>query len=525
VPKCKIIAGHCLDTLRSLPKESVQVCVTSPPYFGLRNYGTNPQVWGGVAGCDHSWGEEQPGQRQRWGDPETLSEKQKSNKGAADNVAALERKAGRFCQKCGAWFGELGGESDPLLYIAHLVDVFREVRRVLRPDGVLFLNLGDSMCSNGGSHTTHGKNTALKGTKVHIQNETRGPAPNGCFKAKDRMLIPHRTAIALQEDGWYVRMDVVWRKITGMPSSVQDNVSPIHEYIFILTRQERYFWDRYAVLQPYASSTEAEKRRTYTGRSQKDYDGNGVQDTHEVGKRIVASLEENDGANLKSVWYFGTPNFLASKYGVTDAEHFASYPPELPTICILAATSEYGACKNCGAPYKRLVEQESVSTRNPQSKKYAQIDGNENGTVHRDVESLAHRSIAVNHYHGWQKTCKCETSLVRPCVCLDPFGGTGTTGAVAVRLGRDAILCELGDGSVRIAQARVKSEAGLFNPDPLGEVGSDVSESGFLNTEEPVQEASTPADGASPTPTLIPAPKAAAKRRLGATPSLFGDEG
>jgi len=246
-----IHVGDCLHTLRTMPDASVQCCVTSPPYWGLRDYGHD---------------------------------------------------------------GQIGLESTPESYVARMVDVFREVRRVLRDDGTLWLNLGDS----------YGDSKQLVG-------------------------IPWRVAFALQADGWYLRQDIIWHKPNPMPESVRDRCTKAHEYVFLLAKNERYYYDAKEV---------AEKAQGPSGNyfGSKKQDGTFRQD---VGRSCST---EWDVRNRRSVWTITTKPFSGA--------HFAVMPPDLADLCIRAGCPEGG-------------------------------------------------------------------------VVLDPFGGAGTVGLVADRLGRDAVLCEL----------------------------------------------------------------------------------
>lgn len=277
-PTATIREGHVLDLLRDTPDESVQLVATSIPYYRQRCYGTVPQTWGGRRDCEHVWTDELPGERARWGNVETLSEKQKSNGGSRQNVGAIERGSGRFCERCDAWTGELGQEPTPALFVEHVVLIFREVRRVLRSDGVCFLNVGDKYAHEGGSGK-QGASTQRTGRRNAVTQEHAACRflPPG-VPSGNLLLIPERLGIALCDDGWIVRQRVTWWKGNGMCESVENRPSTTDERIWMLTKTSRYFWDRYAVLQPYALSTLPQKGASYRGNGQKAYGVNGVQD-------------------------------------------------------------------------------------------------------------------------------------------------------------------------------------------------------------------------------------------------------
>jgi len=238
-----IYCGDVLEVLRQLPDASVQCCVTSPPYWGLRDYGIEPSVWGDAT-CAHEWGDEQT-VNLRGGEESPGSE---SLTGGQREGRIKSRSAGQWCQFCGAWRGCLGNEPTPDLFVAHLVEVFREVRRVLREDGTLWLNIGDSYARDPGKGEKHrGKVREWMGPNP---NRLAGPDIADGLKPKDLVGVPWMLAFALRADGWWLRSDIIWHKPNGMPSSVKDRPSLTHEYVFLLTKAERYYYDGEAVKEP-----------------------------------------------------------------------------------------------------------------------------------------------------------------------------------------------------------------------------------------------------------------------------------
>lgn len=337
-----VLTGSALSRLRELDSNSVQCIVTSPPYYGLRSYNA---------------GDEEIGQEP------TLQE-----------------------------------------FLSNLVEVFRECRRVLRKDGVCWVNMGDSYAASSG--TGGGNNKANNGS-FHGGSYRIVPG----FKAKDRMMVPARLAIALQDDGWWLRDEIVWHKPNPMPSSVQDRTTPAHEMIYLLTKSAKYYYDSAAIRQ---DSITCDMRKPYAP-GQVDNRGNG----HDRGGgslRVTASqafggpnsgfrkkhcpnnsqpsekptdgqYEPIVGANCRSVWTFSTQGYPEA--------HFATYPEELPKRCILAGSREGD-------------------------------------------------------------------------VVLDPFGGSGTTGAVAKQLGRKFVLIELNPEYVGLIEKRLASVTpSLFAEAPL----------------------------------------------------------
>ena len=284
VRRWEILQGDVRETLRTLEAGSVQTCVTSPPYFGLRDYGVD---------------------------------------------------------------GQIGLEPTPAEYVEQMVAVFREVRRVLRDDGTLWLNLGDSYAGAGPSGASYqskttkereGKNTdgAFRISKTlaarGLTYAEKKPIPPPGLKPKDLIGIPWRVAFALQQDGWYLRQDIIWHKPNPMPESVRDRCTKAHEYVFLLSKSERYYWDAEAMQEPAAGGTSrgngqklAERAIARTG---------GVINGGTAKSTLGTSADET--RNRRSVWAVATRPYKGA--------HFATFPPALIEPCILA-----------GAPFGGLV--------------------------------------------------------------------------------------------------------------------------------------------------------------------------
>ena len=312
--KVDIHQGDVLQVLRSLPAESIHCCITSPPYWGLRSYGTPPQIWGGDEECEHEWGNEVEKKRGAGGEREYSS-----SDGSVGRGPAVKLPSSSFCCLCGAWRGDLGLEPTIELFVEHLVTVFREVRRVLRADGTLWLNLGDSYAndgkwggSSGGKHVA-----ALHGnTGIGRQKVTSG------LKPKDLCMIPARVALALQADGWWLRSDIIWAKKSPMPESCTDRPTSAYEHIFLLTKSPRYFYDAEAVREKAVGqnhhdltgcSYQAPGQTKQTGSR-----GHGFQGRQGGSERVgpqsggVGSEEwtpNPGGRNLRNVWLLGPEPF------------------------------------------------------------------------------------------------------------------------------------------------------------------------------------------------------------------------
>lgn len=296
-----VMVGDCLASLATLPDRSINCCVTSPPYYGLRDYGVD---------------------------------------------------------------GQIGLEDSPDAYVARLVEVFREVRRTLTDDGTLWLNIGDSYNAHPGQRKTTdaagNKQKSLRGSTAAPSRSVDG------LKPKDLIGIPWLLAFALRADGWYLRQDIIWHKPNPMPESVTDRCTKAHEYLFLLSKSDRYFYDhesvKEAAVRGYAGST------FNTGKTAE----------HQLNRSSDKELTEDGKRNRRSVWTVTPKPYKGA--------HFAVYPPELIEPCVLA-----------GCP--------------------------EGGTI------------------------------------LDPFGGSGTTGGVALKHGRNAVLCELNADYAALMPARIESIA------------------------------------------------------------------
>ena len=378
----RILTGDCRTTLASLDAESVQMCVTSPPYFGLRDY-------------SHT--------------------------------------------------GQIGLEPTPDAYVAELVAVFREVRRVLRDDGVLWLNLGDSYAAMRDSKATpdtlrgDSDGTAVAGAS------NRNPANlrTAGLKHKDLCGIPWRVAFALQADGWYLRSDIIWHKPNPMPESVTDRPTKSHEYLFLLAKSERYYYDADAIAEP-ATCRDA---RMVDGFVPKSDNGKWAGDAQSTDKRSPRTKSGNEYVyngtrNRRTVWTVPTSSFKGA--------HFATFPTALIEPCILAGSAKE-CCAACGAPSVRQVERTAMV-----------IDRSER--THDKGRTRASGTMvspATSVTTGFAPSCSCNAGVVSGTV-LDPFGGAGTTGLVADRLGRNAILCELNPDYAAMAERRIHGDAPLF---------------------------------------------------------------
>ncbi len=383
----RVIEGDCRAVLLTLPA-SVHCVVTSPPYWGLRDYGVGGQI----------------------GLERTLHE-----------------------------------------YVAEMVAVFREVRRVLRDDGTLWLNLGDAFCGNGGA------GGAMASTGLGSPARAALPRPEaadperfgrwrrdyGGLKNKDLMMIPARVALALQDDGWWLRSDIIWAKPNPMPESVTDRPTSSHEHIFLLTKSARYFFDAEAVREP-SEQPDRVRADKFGGAS---WEG---RQQHSEGALFTGGATRN----IRNVWEIATAPFPEA--------HFATFPPELAERCIKAGTSERGCCPACGAPWVRQTEARFVPQQDVSPERGVRCA---EGQKPMDASSGwpgVPRGTTERKTTGWRPSCSCPEAPPVPCIVLDLFGGAGTTGLVADRLQRDAVLIELNPVYAAMARSRILADAPLL---------------------------------------------------------------
>lgn len=465
-----VLEGDVRAMLRTLPAESVHCVWTSVPYWGLRAYGTEPQVWGDSIECTHEWGPEQRnGKRQ---DIKPQSETASTGRIGSGNHQGTEiLTGGHFCQHCGAWRGEHGLEPTLDMWLANEVTIWREVRRVLRKDGTAWLNCGDAYATstNGRSaaktkeignddRTFRDKPISTAAKRVTAGKERADVDVGGWgasddslrwrgvqgLASKQRLMLPARLALALQADGWWLRDEVILHKTNPMPSSVTDRTTPAHEMLYLLTRAPRYFYDSVAIMEAADMSDDSRKRvayGAYSAGNQKHLDkkdGEGKPD-------FISSDSERywpSRRNKRSVWSGANAPF-------PDA-HFATANPDWVEPCLLAGTSARGCCAKCGAPWRRIVERSATEVREGPSRA-GTLATSKDGRTAVNGTMTAPPSVSTL---GWEPGCRCDAGVV-PCTVLDCFGGSGTTAVVADRLGLDCILIELKPEYATMARRRV----------------------------------------------------------------------
>ncbi len=435
-----------------LADRSVHMCITSPPYWGLRDYGT--ASWdGGDPACDHKelMGFINP--KNTLGPAGHLPETNSSSR-------MHHRQYRAICAKCGARRidSQLGLEPTPDEYIAKMVAVFREVWRVLRDDGTCWVNMGDSYISHGWGS----KGNENKGNSGSLFETDLDPRRYKGVKPKDLVGIPWRLAFALQASGWYLRSDIIWSKPNPMPESVTDRPTKSHEYLFLLSKSERYYFDAEAV-------------RELSSRSYYEWTEGGnahykaaVGNANSAPKRDVDRQDKRRDdlpavRNIRSVWTIPTEAYPGS--------HFATFPRKLVEPCIKAGTSERGCCPVCGKPWERVVESERVATRpgnktkilvptgwNTGPGRHDGIDGRYRGASEVGNRDPG-RHVAIKTDRGWRHACNCHHMSANwapvPAVVFDPFVGSGTVCVVANALGRHGIGLDLSADYLKLASQRI----------------------------------------------------------------------
>ena len=439
-----IYLGDCLDVLAALPERLAQTCVTSPPYWGLRDYGT--AEWeGGDPECGHKQGRNGAGRADG-----KIDERGQRNR---DGVGAL---ISGICAKCGAVRvdRQLGLERTPEEYVARMVEVFRGVRRVLREDGTVWGNWGDSYSTQGGSNANPNRqiNTGQR-QQVDagaIPDRTRNGVPG--LKPKDLVGIPWRVAFALQADGWWLRSDIIWAKTNPMPESVTDRPTSAHEHVFLLAKAQRYFYDQEAVREPLSTPLHAPGNRTCDAMKAGPMDRGGASQWDRDQSQVWGNPS---GRNLRNVWQVNTQPFPQA--------HFATFPPKLIEPCIRAGSAAR-ACSQCGRPWERVVERvtQSASVAGPKTQeKRAQglvtaFSGYADGSTCPNIRTL-----------GFRPACACDADPI-PSIVIDPFLGSGTSLLVAYQEGRRGIGIELNERYAEMAAKRLEEamqQGRLFEPE------------------------------------------------------------
>lgn len=537
--RASILVGDVRAALASLPRNSVHVAISSPPYYGLRSYDLAPSVWGQSC-CEHPhewgpierapWANDVPGPGtggknaarnttkeagsycqhvHEWGavergkrkdilpmDVTTLS----SRIGTDDRQGTAATDGGRRCD-CGAWLGHLGLEASPdclawarseppcsSCYVCHMRTVLAALWPVLRADGTLWLNLGDSYSGSGKGPTGWsgaGDQTRRQGfagapergdlTGRDVSGKRGSAGPIAGIRRKNLLLIPERVALAAQADGWIVRSRIPWLKRNSMPESTTDRPSSAVEYVLVLARSERYFWDADAIG---VMSTSDHPSGNGYARPQQLSRGRGQDEQW---------TQQPNRNRRNSDWFFESwqglllgddrdPQALVVNPAPFPGAHFATFSSKLVEPMIRASTSERGVCPDCGAPWERCTNRTPTTTK--VAVRTRNVGGREDGyTTPSTGGGLPPVAVTTTGWkptctHGWHATATSEGGGIEPipATVLDPFAGAGSTLLAAARLGRDSIGIELSRPYADMAVKRIQADGGFTVDVELREV-------------------------------------------------------
>ena len=314
--------------------------------------------------------------------------------------------------------GEIGLEPTPDDFVQAMVTVGRQLWRVLRDDGTWWLNLGDSYNGSGKGEVVSDKSLInYKANQLNHKTDIKN------LKPKDLIGIPWMVAFALRNDGWILRQDIIWHKPNPMPESVKDRCTKAHEYIFLLTKSAKYYYDNEAVKE---ASKDPDDDRGARGNNKR------------TPTRLIAGIRDSGVypmANRRSVWTISTKPYPGS--------HFATFPPDLVEPCILAGTSEKGVCPKCGAPWERVIKRGDLISTDGTADDYKPKKGTDDQKIKGRSDGWVPNHYVEQSTIGWRPTCDCGVEETVPATVFDPFVGSGTTLMVARKHGRNGIGLDL----------------------------------------------------------------------------------
>lgn len=252
LPLNQILCGDCREVMKTFPSDCIDLVVTSPPYWGLRDYGPETtQIWGGKSSCEHDFSGKAPPPRKR--SKSDVLDKESKQATYRANSSTYNSTETEYCIKCGAWKGSLGQEPHPQMFIDHLTEICTEVKRILKQTGSFWLNLGDTYYGSGGKGGQYEKFMPDKGQPDHYRQSSK--TRSNWLQPKQLLGIPWRVAISLQEHGWVLRNCLIWYKPNHMPSSVRDRLTASYEFFFFFVKARKYYFDLDAIRQPYSAVT------------------------------------------------------------------------------------------------------------------------------------------------------------------------------------------------------------------------------------------------------------------------------
>jgi len=308
----KIFNGHVLDELKKFPDESIDCVITSPPYWALRDYDTSPQIWDANESCKHIWGDDLK-IRQSGGSG-------KHTTGGAPSKGLWFENHSNFCSKCGAWRGSLGLEPNFKLYIQHLIQIFNEIKRVLKKNGSCWINIGDSYSASGGS----GKNDSS--SNKYVINTV--PHKSKDLPPKCLCQIPERFSIAMTDNGWVKRNTIIWHKPNSMPQSVKDRFTVDFEYFYFFTKNKNYYFEQQ--FEEYSKSMNRWGGQKLKADGQSMWDDGTGQSTY----RQRDMRPNDEGKNKRTIWSINTEPYKEA--------HFAVFPERLVITPIQAGCPKDG---------------------------------------------------------------------------------------------------------------------------------------------------------------------------------------
>lgn len=428
-----IYIGNVMDIVPTFQDESIDMIMTSPPYWAQRDYQTKPVIWGGDTNCNHEWHsviipKKRGKETGDWIRPST------------SNAAGNQEITSEIC-KCGAWRGELGLEPYINMYIDHLCSVFDAIYPKLKETGTLWVNLGDTYYGSGQHVKAHPKAQAVLDAAA-FPNSKR-PTQNKELSNKCLSAIPYRFVVEMINRGWIFRFPVVWRKPNAMPLSVKDNFTLDYEFLFLFAKHPTayYFVQQ---LEPYADSTKERLQRRLT--SMPPVGGKKYEHFDKCSGRDV---EFADGRNMRGIWDIPSRSYAGP--------HYATFPHELVETPLAAGCPEY-VCSKCGAPKRKVIVREpnhvAFNIRVRDVKK-GRIKYHDRFASEEEVEAYNERAYKTKKdEHVVAEGCDCDAEFL-PGLILDPFMGIGTTGAVAQEYGRDYVGIDIDPNTIDYAKEEI----------------------------------------------------------------------
>jgi site-specific DNA-methyltransferase (adenine-specific) len=447
----RVHQGHALQLLKQMPSDFVDCMVTSPPYWALRDYKTKGITWDSKEDCKHEWGE-------------NISVKQKSTpKDWHEETKFSDDITNTFCKKCGAWKGQLGLEPSFDLYVKHLCDIMDEVKRVLKPTGTCWVNLGDTYSGTGcGTGTSHFSQI----DKCMKQNvETDLPDKSLCQ-------VPSRFAIEMVNRGWTLRSEIIWQKPNGLPSSIKDRFTLDFEKIFFFVKNRKYYFETlyedYVSLDKRPAGVVQNREYGYQGKYKVMPPIGGKKQTEGNDNPVYSgnTPEWKQGRIKRCVWSINTHPF-------PDA-HFATFPEELAEPMVQAGSPEF-ICKKCGKPREKVYTKHWDEMRTATPIKGGETSSSLIDGAGQKKGGFNNRTypVGVSYEHIGYTDCGCGAEFEGGIV-LDIFAGSGTTCLVAKKMGRQYIGLELNPEYVKMAKERIASVSTLHNW--VGNIKSEIGE-------------------------------------------------